>query len=495
MLMEEIVTRRAKPAHMVPVVEALELDIDPLDAFVRLSSPGGRSFLFESAEIGGKSARYSFVGSGATAIVIKDGKISVGGSEVKHAGGPVAFLKDFMAGYKQQAPVYVRKESFSGENPPLPPFSGGLAGFISYDFVRYVDPIGNTATDDIGCPDVELLFVDDLVVFDHVRRKKMLIANAMGKEDSAIMQARERLRSMEEKLARPACAVSKPQHPAKPFVVKCPTSKEQYMDMVTRSKEYILDGDAFQIVLSQRQEVETDVDHVVLYRHLKQINPSPYMYFLEFGDISIVGSSPEILVKVDDGKVILRPIAGTRPRGKTEEEDKRLEVEMKADPKEVAEHVMLVDLGRNDVGKVSRFGSVKVDDFMGVEKYSHVQHIVSNVFGDLAEWKDAVDALAATFPAGTVSGAPKTRAMQIIEELEGRRRGLYAGCVGYISFNGNADLAIAIRTILLKGGKAYVQAGAGIVMDSVPENEYYEAMNKGAAMLKALETAAGGKGL
>jgi anthranilate synthase component 1 len=267
MLMEEIFTRRAKPALMVPVVEALELDLDPLEAFVRLSEPGSRSFLFESAEIGGKSARYSFVGSGATAIVIKDGHINVGsaegGAEVEHTGGPVAFLKEFMAGFRQQAPVYVRKETFAGENPPLPPFSGGVAGYISYDFVRYVDPIGNTATDDLNCPDVELLFVQDLVVFDHVRRKKLLIANAPDSDDASIMQARERLRSMEGKLAHPASLVTRTSV-KKPFVVKCPTSKEQYMKMVERSKEYILDGDAFQIVLSQRQEVETDVDHVIL---------------------------------------------------------------------------------------------------------------------------------------------------------------------------------------------------------------------------------------
>lgn len=496
MLMEEIVTRRAKPAHMVPVVEAIDLELDPLEAFVRLSAPGERSFLFESAEVGGKAARYSFVGSGATAIVVKDKRVTVGGVEVQ-AGNPVAFLKDFMAGFRQQAPVYVRKESFEGGNPPLPPFTGGLAGYLSYDFVRYVDPIGNTAVDDLDCPDVELLFVQDLVVFDHVRRKIFLIANSIGSDDAAggntdILQARERLRSMEDKLTHPASLVTRSSG-KKPFSVRSPTSKEQYVKMVERSKEYILDGDAFQIVLSLRQEVETDVDHVLLYKHLKEINPSPYMYFLEFGDLAVIGSSPEILVRLQDQKVILRPIAGTRPRGQIPEEDKRLEAEMKADPKEVAEHVMLVDLGRNDVGKVARFGSVKVDDFMGVEKYSHVQHIVSNVVGDLAEGKDAVDTLAATFPAGTVSGAPKTRAMQIIEELEGRRRGLYAGCVGYISFSGNTDMAITIRTIVLKGGKAYVQAGAGIVLDSVPENEYYEAMNKGAAMLRALETAAGGK--
>jgi len=264
------------------------------------------------------------------------------------------------------------------------------------------------------------------------------------------------------------------------------TSKETYMKMVERAKEYILDGDAFQIVLSQRMEVDAEVDPISLYMTLKEINPSPYMYLLEFGDTGVVGSSPEILVKVEDRKIIVRPIAGTRPRGKTEQEDAALEAEMMADPKERAEHVMLVDLGRNDVGKVAKFGSVHVDDFMSVEKYSHVQHIVSNVVGDLRDEMDPIDVLTATFPAGTVSGAPKTRAMQIIEELEGRKRGLYAGCVGYFCFNSNADLAIAIRTILLKNKKAYVQAGAGIVMDSVPENEYVESINKGAAMLKAL---------
>ena len=280
--------------------------------------------------------------------------------------------------------------------------------------------------------------------------------------------------------------IARPQLDPVELKVTYGTSKERYMEMVERAKEYILDGDAFQIVLSQRMEIDADIDPISLYQVLKEINPSPYMYLLEFGDTGVVGSSPEILVKVEDRKIIVRPIAGTRPRGKTEQEDAVLEAEMMADPKERAEHVMLVDLGRNDVGKVAKFGSVRVDDFMSVEKYSHVQHIVSNVVGDLRDEMDPVDVLMATFPAGTVSGAPKTRAMQIIEELEGRKRGLYAGCVGYFCFNSNADLAIAIRTILLKNKKAYVQAGAGIVMDSVPENEYVESINKGAAMLKAL---------
>lgn len=490
---EEITSRRMRPAGIVPVVEALEINMTPLEAYMRLSCDGMKQFLLESAETGGKEAKYSFVGSGTASIVVKNHKITFNGLNVgPYVGGPVKFLKDFMAGFRQQSPVYLREESFSGTNPPLPPFSGGLCGYLSYDFVRYIDDIGSSATDDIGCPDAELIYVEDLVVFDHMRGKKLLIANARGSDDASLLAARERLRAMKATLAMPVPQMAVPGN-GKPFSVKYPTTQARFMDMVRRSREFILDGDAFQIVLSQRAEIETDVDHTALYRTLKSINPSPYMYFLEFGNLSIVGSSPEILVKVENGKVVVRPIAGTRPRGKNEADDLRLETEMMADPKEVAEHVMLVDLGRNDVGKVARFGTVVVDDFMGVEKYSHVQHLVSNVTGDLAEGKTAVDVLAASFPAGTVSGAPKTRAMQIIEELEGRRRGLYAGSVGYISFSGDLDMAIAIRTILLKDGKAYVQAGAGIVLDSVPENEYLEAMNKGAAMIRALETAAGGR--
>ena len=463
--------------------------IDPLEAFRRLN--GRKAFLLESAETGGKSARYSFIGAGDRAIRVSGGRITVDGEDIgTYPGGPVAFLKDFMAGYKAGQPVYLFEESFGRAIPPTPPFFGGLVGYISYDFVRYVDDIGGSACDDLGCADADLLLAEDMIVFDHVAGVKMLVAGALGGDKQSLLDARERLRAMKVTLSTPVSPV-----PAKapvPVSVRYPTTKEHFMDMVVRSKEYILDGDAFQIVLSQRAEIEADVDHAALYRTLKEINPSPYMYFLEFGDAAVVGSSPEILVKVEDRKVIVRPIAGTRPRGRDNIQDALLEAEMKADPKELAEHVMLVDLGRNDVGKVAKFGTVRVDDFMATEKYSHVQHIVSNVVGDLADDKDAVDVLAATFPAGTVSGAPKTRAMQIIEELEGRRRGLYAGCVGYLSFSGNMDMAIAIRTILLKDGKAYVQAGAGIVMDSDPAREYVEAMNKGAAMIRALETAAAG---
>jgi anthranilate synthase component I len=489
-IIQDIRQRRSRPVEIVPVVEPLDNDIDPLEAFRRLS--GRKAFLLESAETGGKSARYSFIGAGDRTIRVSGGHILVDGEDIgPYPGGPVAFLKDFMAQYRCGRPVYLFEESFGRAIPPTPPFLGGLVGYISYDFVRYVDDIGASACDDLGCADADLLLAEDIIVFDHLAGVKMLVAGARGGDKQSLLDARERLRAMKLALSTPVTPA-----PAKvpgPVSVRYPTTKEQFMDMVTRSKEYILDGDAFQIVLSQRAEIETDVDHATLYRTLKEINPSPYMYFLEFGDAAVVGSSPEILVKVESGKVIVRPIAGTRPRGKDNIQDALLEAEMKADPKEVAEHVMLVDLGRNDIGKVAKFGTVRVNDFLTTEKYSHVQHIVSNVVGDLADDKDMVDVLAATFPAGTVSGAPKTRAMQIIEELEGRRRGLYAGCVGYLSFSGNMDMAIAIRTILLKDGKAYVQAGAGIVMDSDPAREYVEAMNKGAAMIRALETAAAGQ--
>ncbi len=475
--------RLAEPVPVTPVIEAADIDVAPLDAYLRLKKPGGRSFLLESADLGEKSARFSFVGSCDHAILVKGGEVFVNDERAPYEDGPIAFLKRVLSGFKPSSPVFL------GEEVPLPIFYGGLAGYISYDFIRHFDNIGNSARDDIGCLDAELALAEDLAVFDHRLGKLLLVSNSFSRKPD-IERARARIARMRSALARGPAAIPPREEPVK-LDVKYPTSRERYIEMVGRAKEYILDGDAFQIVLSQRAEVDADVDPVALYGALKEINPSPYMYVLEYGDTDIVGSSPEILVKVEDRKVIVRPIAGTRKRGKTPEEDMALEMEMKADPKELAEHVMLVDLGRNDVGKVSKFGSVRVDDYMGVEKYSHVQHIVSNVVGELRDDKDAIDVLTATFPAGTVSGAPKTRAMQIIEELEGRRRGLYAGCVGYFCFSSDSDLAIAIRTILLKNGRAYVQAGAGIVMDSVPEKEYVEAMNKGAAMLGAISRACG----
>ena len=482
---EGIKSRRSSPAEIIPVVEALDLNMSPLDVYMGLKKLGSRSFLFESADLGGKSARFSFVGTTDSTIAIKDGIIYLNGSKASYPGGPMALLKDTLAGFKPLAPVFI------GAPASMPVFYGGLAGYLSYDLIRYFDHIGESACDDIGCMDAELVFANELVVFDHANKKMLFISNAMGQK--GIDDAKRSIERVKVAIKGTKPAVQRRAEPVA-LNVTYGTSKERYMEMVERAKEYILDGDAFQIVLSQRMEIDADIDPISLYQTLKEINPSPYMYLLEFGDTGVVGSSPEILVKVEDRKIIVRPIAGTRPRGKTEQEDSELEAEMLADPKERAEHVMLVDLGRNDVGKVAKFGSVRVDDFMSVEKYSHVQHIVSNVVGDLRDDMDPIDVLTATFPAGTVSGAPKTRAMQIIEELEGRKRGLYAGCVGYFCFNSNADLAIAIRTILVKNKKAYVQAGAGIVMDSVPENEYVESINKGAAMLKALgRSVKGGK--
>lgn len=481
---EQSISSPGQPIRVTPVVETIVTNASPLEAYLSLRSSGSGSFLLESAELGGKSARFSFIGSSNSSISIEGGKVYFNGSSLSSPGeSPVDTLKRIMSRYRTEKPLFMKDGSICEENAQLPLFFGGLAGYISYDFVRHIDNIGSTAIDNLGCKDADLIFVKDLAVFDHATGKVLLISNMIG--DEGTDDAARAIGSMKERLAS---TVPVPELSAmeKDLRISYSVSKERFEEMVRWAKEYILDGDAFQIVLSQRIEVEEDIDPVALYRTLKMINPSPYMYFLEYEDSAIVGSSPEILCKVSDDRVILRPIAGSRPRGRTPEEDIALEAEMKADPKELAEHVMLVDLGRNDAGKVSKFGSVRVDNFLDVEKYSHVQHIVSNVVGELGDGMDAIDVLRATFPAGTVSGAPKTRAMQIIEELEGRKRGLYAGCVGYFCFNNNTDMAIAIRTVLLKNGKAYVQAGAGIVMDSVPENEYIETLNKGAAMLKAL---------
>ncbi len=303
MALEAIRQRKSQPAGIVPVIEPLDNDIDPLETFRRLN--GQKAFLLESAERGGKSARYSFVGAGDRSIRIDCGKIMVDGRDIgPYEGGPVAFLKDFMAGFRVQPPVYFFEESFGRSIPPMPPFFGGLAGYLSYDFVRYVDNIGNSTHDDTGCADVDLLFVEDMIVFDHAAGARMLVACAMDSDKRSLMKARERLRAMKESLSVPPAANPRPVQ--KPIAVSYPTTKEQYMDMVRRSKEYILDGDAFQIVISQRAEIDTNVDRVALYRALKSINPSPYMYFLEFGDAAVVGSSPEILVKVENGQVILR---------------------------------------------------------------------------------------------------------------------------------------------------------------------------------------------
>jgi anthranilate synthase component 1 len=459
---------------VIPLVKVAKslVKCKPADVYAALRKSSKYSFLLESAIVGEKIARYSFLGSSPQKIIrLKNG------SAVKN---PMKALRKILK-YKTQ-------------KNKLPRFFGGLVGYFSYDMARYFEDIGSAAKDDLKQNDAEFMFVKDLIVFDHWREEVLLISNLVLENEKNIekefKKAQKKISEL-DKILREA----KPQKPLRSgslrsegkINIRSDFTREEFEDAVKKVKEYIYAGDIFQAVLSQRFECETRADPLNIYLLLKEINPSPYMYFLEFDKLKIIGSSPEILVKVDNGKVVARPIAGTRPRGSNVVEDEQLAREMLNDPKERAEHVMLVDLGRNDIGKVSKFGSVCVDEFMAVEKYSHVQHIVSNVVGELQEGKDSFDALEASFPAGTVSGAPKVRAMQIIEELEPSRRGIYAGSVGYFCFDLNMDFAITIRTIIIQNGRAYIQAGAGIVADSVPEREYQETVNKAKALLKAIE--------
>jgi anthranilate synthase component 1 len=460
---------------VIPLVKTIKkIRLKPTDVYASLKD-SDYSFLLESAIVGEKVARYSFLGKEPLDVIkIKDGVLYTN-KDKRVFSNPIELLRKFIARYN----VYENR---------LPRFFGGLLGYFSYDFIRYFEEIGNSSKPDL-INDAEFMFVKDLIVFDHWRDEILLISNLLIEEEREIRPkfkiAQEIIRELQQ-----IVGVSKPykiEFNGQEVDVESNFKKEEFEDAVYKAKEYIYAGDIFQVVLSQRFSCKTDADPFHVYLALKEINPSPYMYFLKFGDLNIIGSSPEILVKTERSKVILRPIAGTRPRGRDIVEDEALGREMVNDPKERAEHVMLVDLGRNDIGKVSKFGTVHVNEFMAIEKYSHVQHIVSNVVGELREGMDSYDALQATFPAGTVSGAPKIRAMQIIEELEPVRRGIYAGAVGYFSFNGDMDFAITIRTIVMYGKDAQVQVGAGIVVDSNPEREYQETVNKGKAMLKAIE--------
>ncbi len=466
---------------VVPLSRTLKFGVAPTDVYAKLREESEHSFLLESAITGEKIARYSFLGNAPEKIVsIKDGELRVNGKRAKNVSDPLEPQRELLSGYK----VYTHE---------LPRFFGGLLGYFSYDVVRYFEEIGRSAADDLSQKDAEFMLVRDLIVFDHWREEIVLISNMIIEREQdlekEVRRASSKLTDLEKVVAD--SKPRKPRYREGKIEVKSNFTKEAFEEAVERTKEYIRAGDIFQGVISQRFECSAPADPMDVYLALKEINPSPYMYFLEFGGLKIIGSSPEILVRIEDGKVVVRPIAGTRPRGRNAVEDEGLAREMMNDPKERAEHVMLVDLGRNDVGRVSKFGSVVVDEFMAVERYSHVQHLVSNVVGALREDMDAFDALEASFPAGTVSGAPKVRAMQIIEELEPQRRGIYAGAVGYFSFDLQMDFAITIRTIVMQDGKAYVQAGAGIVADSMPEREYQETLNKGRGMLKALELAGG----
>lgn len=486
--------------RVIPVVRRLLADAEtPIGLYRKLAKEQAGTFLLESAEHGRVWSRHSIVGVRSRALLTSDrGQVRWLGtapSGVPTTGSAMLALRDTVA-MLQTEPL-----------PALPPFTGGLVGMIGYDAVRNWERIGDHATDDLDLPELSMLFATDVAVLDHSDGTVLLIANAINwdasdeRMDDAWADAVRRLDAMEADLAAalPSSAAAWDAD-AKP-VVAATTERAKYLRDVEVCKEHIRAGDAFQIVLSQRFEVETSASPLDIYRALRVTNPSPYMYIFRMPEMAdgpelservafdIVGSSPEALVRLQDGRALLHPIAGTRPRGATAEDDALLAKDLLNDPKERAEHLMLVDLGRNDLGRVCTAGTVDVVDFMTIERYSHVMHIVSTVVGELRSGKSAYDLLAATFPAGTLSGAPKPRAMEIIESLEPVRRGLYGGCVGYFDFAGNMDTAIAIRTALLRNGRAYVQAGAGIVADSVAELECQECENKAKAVLRAVAMA------
>lgn len=480
----------AKRGNLIPVYRELDADLEtPISVYLKLRGEG-ESFLFESVEGGEQLARYSFLG------VNPDRVISLRGDRVtirEHAriesypiGGrdPLDLLRSFIAPYCA-VPI-----------PGLPRFVGGAVGFLSYDVVRSFERLPDTAQNQLDLPDATFLLIDNLIAFDHVKHRALVIANAHvnGNARRAYADAIGRIENIIAGLNRPV-PLRVPVPIQNGRLLDSAVNPQQFEQLVERAKDHIAGGDIFQVVLSQRFCRETSADPFSTYRALRRLNPSPYMFFLDFGEMQLIGSSPEVLVRLEDGVAQLNPIAGTRPRGVDAAEDAQLERELRDDPKERAEHVMLVDLGRNDLGRVCEFGSIKIPDYMKVEKYSHVMHLVSRVVGDLHPELDAFDLLRATFPAGTVSGAPKIRAMEIIEELEGVRRGPYAGAVGYWGFpaegKGNMDFCITIRTIVQRGSKAYIQAGAGIVADSDPQREYHECVNKARALAEAIKMAEG----
>lgn len=482
--------------NVIPVAHTFIADTEtPVSAFLKLRQPAG-CFLLESAERGLQLGRYSFLGikawesvrlSGQT-VTVRRGGVDTQYDLAEYAPDPFAFMAYHLQRYRV---------------PPLeslPPFVGGAVGYFGYDCIRYVERLPSAPPDDLGLPDMAFLLTDVIVVFDHLRHTITLLTNIFVEDEPdlevAYRDAVERLAEVKDRLRAPVPPprwelgrTTGGRDSEQDFDVKSNFSRDRFLEAVARAREYIHAGDAFQIVLSQRFECPVRVGGFSIYRGLRAVNPSPYMYYLAFRDFEIVGSSPEPLVTVTGRRVETRPIAGTRPRGTTPAEDAALAQEMLSDEKERAEHVMLVDLGRNDLGKVCKPGSVKVADFMQVERYSHVMHIVSSVVGELRDGLGAADALRAVFPAGTVSGAPKVRAMQIIDELEPTRRGPYAGAIGYLSYSGDLDSCIYIRTVLVRNGRAYIQAGAGIVADSEPEKEFVETQNKARAMFRAIELA------
>lgn len=480
---------KAGQGNLIPVYTEVYADLEtPVSAYLKLRR-GENTFLLESVEGGTQVGRYSFLGRDPSVIFEARGqRVTIRrGSQVTkiETTNPLAELKNLT---QEFVPV---------SDPTLPPFAGGAVGYIAYDAVRQLENLPETNPDDLGLPDMLFMFTDTIVAFDNVSHKLTVMHNLQARPgdnlDLLYDQAAGVLQQILADLRNPlAEAQGQNGQMEAEDSFNSNIEKEDFLAAVEACKSYIKKGDIIQAVLSQRLDTEFEGDAFSLYRALRIVNPSPYMFYLHFAGVKLVGASPEIHVRSYDGKVTIRPIAGTRPRGENVEQDLKLEKELLADEKERAEHLMLVDLARNDIGRVCRYGSVKVTEFMVVERYSHVMHIVSDVEGTLEEGKDAFDLIAATFPAGTVSGAPKIRAMEIVEELEPTRRGPYAGLVGYFSFNGNFDSCITIRTMLVKGNKVYVQAGAGIVADSVPEREYAETLNKAKALFRAIQMVRGG---
>ncbi len=480
--------------NIVPVYRQLLGDVlTPVSAFAKIAS-GKHAFLLESVVGGEKIGRYSFLGTDPFCIFkATRNRVSIEEKKVgqtflsavveKEVANPLDELRKLIARYKT-APV-----------PGLPRLSAGAVGYFAYDTVRYEENLPNSPPDTLGLPDIYLMFFNTMVIFDNVT-KTLKAVHAPDLSETTPRAAYDKalavIGDLCDRLRTPSTlSLADDIAPGGPVTqaYESNVTRERYVANVEKCKQYIRAGDIFQVVPSQRLKTTTDVDPFNIYRTLRAINPSPYMFYLKMDETRLIGSSPEVMVRVEDGHVMLRPIAGTRPRGGTDEEDARLAAELIADPKERAEHVMLVDLGRNDVGRVAEYNSVKVEDCMVIERYSHVMHIVSSVVGKLAGGRDALDTLRACLPAGTLSGAPKVRAMQIIDEVETERRGPYGGAVGYVDFSGNMDTCIAIRTIVMKGRTAYVQAGGGIVADSVPETEYEETLNKARGLLKAIEVA------
>ncbi len=485
----ELVKELAQKYTIIPLSLEVYADLEtPISIFKRLQQ-SSFCFLLESVEGGEKWGRYSFIGKNPFVIV----KGTCNRTELKYRDGeskilesnPIEVMKELMAKYKG-APV-----------KNLPRFNGGAVGFFGYDTARYFERLPNVPADNVGIPELHFMFTDEIIAFDHYRHKLYIIVNMHvdGCIERCYNTVVSRIKEISSELHVTRQMLSHVAIPQKTFIrdrntrldITSNVNREEFCKNVNRAKEYIKNGDIFQVVLSQRLCIKTECDPFNAYRALRTINPGPYMYFLKFDGYNIVGSSPEMLVRVEERRVETCPIAGTRKRGATHEEDLSLEKELLADEKERAEHIMLVDLGRNDIGKVSEFGTVKVDYQMNIQRFSHVMHIVSSISGQLREGLSSFDALSAVLPAGTLSGAPKIRAMEIIDELENVKRCQYGGAVGYLSFNGDLDSCITIRTIIFKDGRAYIQAGAGIVSDSFPEKEYEESMNKAMAMIKALE--------